>query len=56
MKGLKGLFLGILTVVFLFPAAPLAAQAVKIGVGGSAEASEEFQGVSESQLVRQKEV
>ena len=32
MKGLKGLFLGILTVVFLFPAAPLAAQAVKIGV------------------------
>jgi outer membrane protein len=32
MKGLKGLFLGILMVVFLFPAAPLAAQAVKVGV------------------------
>jgi outer membrane protein len=32
MKGLKGLFLGILMVVFLLPAAPLAAQAVKVGV------------------------
>jgi outer membrane protein len=32
MKGLKGLFLAILTGVFLFPAAPLAAQAVKVGV------------------------
>lgn len=32
MKGLKGLFLAILTVVFVFPAAPLAAQAVKVGV------------------------
>jgi outer membrane protein len=32
MKGLKGWFLGILMVVFLFPAAPLAAQAVKVGV------------------------
>jgi len=32
MKGSKGLFLAILTVVFLFLAAPAAAQAVKIGV------------------------
>jgi len=32
MKSLIGLFLGILTVVFVFPAAPSAAQAVKIGV------------------------
>jgi len=32
MKGLKGLFLILLTTIFLFPAAPLAAQAVKIGV------------------------
>ncbi|MGE5841585.1 MAG: OmpH family outer membrane protein [Deltaproteobacteria bacterium] len=32
MKGLKGLFLAILTVIFVFPAAPLAAQAVKVGV------------------------
>jgi outer membrane protein len=32
MKGLKGLFLGILTVIFLFSAAPLAAQNVKVGV------------------------
>jgi len=32
MKGLKALFLGMLTLVFFFPAAPLAAQAVKVGV------------------------
>jgi outer membrane protein len=32
MKGLRSVFVIILTVVFLFPAAPLAAQAVKIGV------------------------
>ena len=32
MKGLKGLFLAIVTVVFLSPAAPLAAQTVKVGV------------------------
>lgn len=32
MKGLKGLFLALVTMVILFPAAPLAAQAVKIGV------------------------
>ena len=32
MKSLKGLFLGILTVLFFFPAAPLAAQTVKVGV------------------------
>ena len=32
MKGLTGLFLGLLTAVFFFPAAPLAAQAVKVGV------------------------
>jgi outer membrane protein len=32
MKGLKGLVLGILTVVFFLPAAPLAAQSVKVGV------------------------
>ena len=32
MKGLKGLFLAIVTVFFLSPAAPLAAQTVKVGV------------------------
>jgi outer membrane protein len=32
MKGLTWLFLGLLTAVFFFPAAPLAAQTVKIGV------------------------
>jgi len=32
MKGLTCLFLGLLTVVFFFPAAPLAAQGVKVGV------------------------
>jgi outer membrane protein len=32
MKGLTCLFLGLLTVVFFFPVAPLAAQAVKVGV------------------------
>jgi outer membrane protein len=32
MKGLTALFLGLLTAVFFFPAAPLAAQAVKVGV------------------------
>ena len=32
MKGLTCLFLGLLTVVFFFPAAPLAAQGVKIGI------------------------
>jgi len=32
MKSLIGLFLGILAVVFIFPAAPAAAQAVKVGV------------------------
>ncbi len=32
MKGLTCLFLGLLAVVFFFPAAPLAAQSVKVGV------------------------
>jgi len=32
MKGLTWLFLGLLTAVFFFPASPLAAQTVKIGV------------------------
>ena len=32
MKSLTGLFLGVLTAVFLFPAVPAGAQAVKIGV------------------------
>lgn len=32
MKGLTGLFLGLLTVVLFFPVAPLAAQTVKVGV------------------------
>ena len=32
MKGLTVCFSGLLTMVFFFPAAPLAAQSVKIGV------------------------